>query len=130
MKKETFLKKILNKIHFYLPAILSGLLLGLSFPKADLSFLAWFSLVPILVFLHDKDKKESFIAGFVTGIIYFFSTIYWIYHSINHYGSISFIPSLLLVLLLSSYLSLYVAIFTFLYSYEIKRTTIPSMIVA
>lgn len=130
MKRKNFIKKFFDRFALYLPAIISGILLGLSFPKADLSFLAWFSIVPLLVFLHDKDKKESFIAGFITGVFYFFITIYWIYHSINHYGSIHFVPSILLVFLLSCYLSLYVAVFSLLYSYQIKRTTIPSMVIA
>jgi len=130
MRKNTTIKKFINSIVMYLPAILSGVLLGLSFPKADLSFLAWFSLVPLLIFLHDKDKKTSFVSGFITGIFYFFITIYWIYHSINQYGNISLFLSLLLVLLLSCYLSLYIGLFALIYSHQTKRTTIPSMIIA
>lgn len=115
---------------FYGPAILSGLLLVLSFPKIDLYLLAWFAFIPLLVFLYDKNKKEAFKAGFFFGIVYFFGTTYWIYHSINKYGSIPFVPSILIVLLLCLYLSLYPALFSFLYSSYIRKTDLPVMLVA
>lgn len=115
---------------FYGPAILSGLLLILSFPNIDLYLLAWVSLTPLLVFLYDKDKKTAFKAGFFFGVIYFFGTTYWIYHSINKYGSIPLVPSLFIVLLLSLYLSLYPALFSFLYSSYIRKTDLPVMLVA
>ncbi|MBI3592638.1 MAG: apolipoprotein N-acyltransferase [Nitrospirae bacterium] len=114
----------------YGPAILSGLLLFLSFPKIDFYPFAWIALVPLLLFLYDKDKRTAFKAGFFTGIVYFFGTTYWIYHSINKYGSIPLAPSLFLVFLLCVYLSLYPALFAYLYSANIKRTTMPSMFVA
>lgn len=116
------------------PAILSGILLVLSFPKIDFYILAWVALVPLLVFLYDaaynKDKWAAFRAGFIFGIVYFFGTIFWIYHSINNYGSIPFIPSLLIVLLFCLYLSLYPAIFSFLYSSYIRNTDLPVLLVA
>lgn len=117
-----------NKL--YGPAIFSGLLLFLSFPKIDIFPLAWVALIPLLVFLYGKDKKSAFKTGFFFGIVYFFGTTYWIYHSINNYGSIPFVPSLLIVLLLCLYLSLYPAFFSFLYSSYIRKTDLPVMFVA
>jgi apolipoprotein N-acyltransferase len=115
---------------FYGPALLSGLLLVLSFPKIDLFLFAWVALVPLLIFLYDKDKKTAFKAGLFFGIVYFFGTTYWIYHSINKYGSIPFVPSILIVLLLCLYLSFYLALFSFLYSSYIRKTDLPVMLVA
>lgn len=115
---------------FYGPAILSGLLLVLSFPKIDFYFLAWVALIPLLVFIYDKDKKTAFKAGLVFGIVYFFGTTYWIYYALNEYGSIPLVPSLLIVLLLCLYLSLYPALFSFLYASYIRKTDLPVMFVA
>ncbi|HAK88490.1 MAG: apolipoprotein N-acyltransferase [Nitrospirae bacterium GWB2_47_37] len=115
---------------FYGPAIVSGLLLFLSFPKMDIYPLTWVALVPLLVYLYGKDKKTAFKAGFLFGIVYFFGTTYWIYHSINKYGSIPFVPSILLVLLLCLYLSLYPALFSYLYASHIKKSDLPIMFVA
>ncbi len=124
------MQHLFKKIIYFSPAIISGILLAVSFPKANIYPAAWIALVPLLVFLHNKTPKHSFIAGFITGLLYFFLTTYWIYHSINHYGPIPLIPSLLLVLLLSAYLALYPAIFSFLYTYQMRKTALPSMLVA
>jgi apolipoprotein N-acyltransferase len=115
---------------FYGPALLTGLLLFLSFLQIDLYLLAWVALTPLLVSLYDLRKKEAFKAGFLAGGIYFFGTIYWIYHALHNYGSFPLVPSLLLVLLLSLYLSLYPAIFSYFYSSLIRKTDFPALFIA
>ena len=96
------LKKKFNR--FYGPALLSGVLLYLSFPEMDLYPLAWVALIPLLLFIYDKDKWTAFKAGSFFGILYFFGTIYWIYYSTHRYSSQPFVLSILIVLLLSLYL--------------------------
>jgi len=114
----------------YLYALFGGGLFVLSFPSFDIFPLAWFALAPLLVILYDRPKGEAFKAGLSFGIVYFFGTVYWIYHSINHFGSIAFVPSLLIVLILSLYLSLYTAVFCAFYSMIIKKTDLPALLVA
>jgi len=123
--------KLPGRMNFaYLSAFFGGVLLVLSFPTFDLFPLAWFALIPLLVLLYDAPKKDSFKAGLLFGLIYFFGTVYWIYHSIHYYGSISFVPSLAIVFLLSLYLSLYTAAFCSLYSMIIRKTDLPALLVA
>lgn len=109
---------------------MSGLLLAASFPGANFYLLAWVALVPYFVILYESDRQSAFKAGLLLGVVYFFGTIYWIYHSINKYGSISFVPSLLLVLLLCIYLSLYTAVFSYLYNSYTRKTNLPAVFVA
>lgn len=111
-------------------ALLSGLLIFLSFPAIDLYLLAWFGMAPLLYSLYGKDRKEAFNAGFLFGLVYFFGTTFWIYHSINKYGGFPFAYSLILVFLLCAYLSLYPSLFAFLYATTIRKTDLPSIIVA
>lgn len=118
-----------NVIH-YAAACISGILLVVCFPTLNLFFLAWIAIVPFLFSLYDKKPKQAFTAGFLLGIIYFFGTLYWIYHSINHYGHISFITSIIIVLLLCMYLSLYTGIFALLFSMAIKSTRLPALFIA
>jgi len=115
---------------FYIPAFLTGLLLFLSFPRADLYLLAWVALSPLLVFLYDLKRGEAFKAGFLMGVVYFFGTTYWIYHALHYYGSVPLLPSLALVLLLSLYLSLYPAVFSYLYCSLIRKTNFPALFIA
>lgn len=117
-------------LRLYGPSVLSGFLTFLSFPRAEFYFLAWIALVPLLVCLHGKNGKAAFKNGITFGLIYFFGSTYWIYHSIHKYGSIPLIPSLLLVVLLSLYLSLYPGFFSFLYTFMMRRTSLPTLFVA
>jgi apolipoprotein N-acyltransferase len=86
--------------------------------------------VPLLHSLWLKDWKECFSEGFIFGMAYFFGTLYWIYHSINHYGGVPFIASIAAVLLLSAYLSLFPAIFSSLFSLAYRRTQLPALFIA
>lgn len=119
-----------NFFLFHGPALISGILLVLIFPKADLYLLAWIALVPFLVSLYGKKPRQAFVSGFLLGIPYFFGTLYWIYHSINYYGGISFVGSISIVLLFCFYLSLYTGIFGFIFSAIIQNTKLPILIIA
>jgi apolipoprotein N-acyltransferase len=122
--------QIKNGIFQYGPAVISGLLLILCFPTINLFLIAWIALVPFLMSLYDKQPKEAFRAGMAAGIPYFFGTLYWIYHSINYYGGISFVASIFIVILLCIYLSLYIGVFAFLFSVTIRNTKLPAVLIA
>lgn len=126
INKNTFIYRIKE----YIPSIFAGLLLSFSFPNFNLHFLSWFALVPLLYSLHDKDNKTAFKSGFFCGLFFFFTTIYWIYHSITHYGPLPLYSSLLLVLLLSCYLALFIGLFAYLYTIQMRKSSLPSMLIA
>jgi apolipoprotein N-acyltransferase len=123
-------KKFLEKYYPLLPAVISGVLLVLSFPRFDLSVMAWAGFIPLLSSLWKKDWRESFVSGFVFGMVYFFGTLYWVYHSINHFGGISFASSIIVVLFLSAYLSLFPAVFAMLFSQVFRKTRLPALFIA
>ena len=113
----------------HLPALVSGVLIVLAFPVFDMYLLAWVAFIPLLLSLWKKKPQEAFQDGFLFGIVYFFGTLYWIYHSINFYGGISFVPSIVIVLVLCAYLSLYPALFAYFFSFFIKKTKIPALLI-
>lgn len=102
----------------------------LCFPRYDLYPLAWAALVPFLVSLHGMSRGKAFRAGFVMGLPFFFGTQYWVYHSINHFGGVSLVPSLAVALLLALYMSLYAGIFGLLFSSRINKTCLPALFLA
>ncbi len=106
-KKNSFLLK-------YFPAVISGLALTLSFPKAELSYLAFFALVPWLVSIQSMTLKESFYSGFIAGLFFFLTLIYWIVPTVHVYGGLHLVLAVSTLILLCFYLSLYPAIFAFL----------------
>lgn len=126
MLSAIFLQNLIT----YGPAFISGVLLVLCFPTVDLFLIAWIALIPFLLSLYNKSPKEAFKTGIIFGIPYFFGTLYWIYHSINHYGGFSFIASIAIVVLLCLYLSLYTGIFAFLFSITIRKTRLPALLIA
>jgi len=114
----------------YGPAFISGVLLALCFPTIDLFPIAWIALVPFLLSLYHKGPKEAFRSGMILGVPYFFVTLYWVYHSINHYGGVSLLSSIVIVISLCLYLGLYTGLFGSLFSLTIKNTQLPALLIA
>ena len=111
---EVELKTLKTTIQeFFWPAI-SGVLLTLAFPKAGFAVLSWVALVPLLFSVRNDQEKQSFQKGFVSGFIHYITLLYWLVPTLTVYGYIPSYVSLFLVVLLASYLALYMGIFTLL----------------
>ncbi|MEO5355808.1 MAG: apolipoprotein N-acyltransferase [Nitrospirae bacterium YQR-1] len=124
---SSIIKKLTPKfffINYFLPAF-SGILLFLAFPKPELSTLAWAALLPLFYSITAADTKlRAICSGLITGFIFFFGTQYWIYHSINHFGGIPFILSIIIVFVLCLYQSLYISVFALMFHLIGKRRSI------
>jgi apolipoprotein N-acyltransferase len=94
----------------YFLAVLSGILFALSFPKADLSLLAWFSFVPLLLAIAKKRPGRAFRLGLICGLTAYGGILYWLNIVMTLYGKLPFFLSVLLYLVLVGYLALYVGI--------------------
>lgn len=106
-------KKNIQFLLKYYPALISGLFLTLSFPNTNIAWLAFFALIPLLVSIQSMTPQESFYAGFITGISFFLTLIYWIVPTIHVYGGLHLILAFGVLTLLCLYLALYPAIFAF-----------------
>jgi apolipoprotein N-acyltransferase len=98
----------------YVLAIISGVLLALSFPKAELSLFAWFAFVPLLLAISKKTPGRSFKLGFVCGITAYGGILYWLNIVMTLYGKLPWLLSGILFLLLSAYLALYIGVIAWL----------------
>jgi len=58
-------------------ALLSGLLLVLLFPAPDLGWLAWVSLIPLLLAIDGQSPRTAFRLGYLTGLVAFGGTLLW-----------------------------------------------------
>lgn len=90
----------------------SGLFLPLSFPNYDLGLLAWIALVPLHWALDGKSKIEAFWIGWLSGTIAFTGMMAWVVTTMNTYGKVPLVISYGIMLLLTVYLGLYVAIYS------------------
>lgn len=91
--------------------ILSAVLLVLSFPPFSLGFAAWFSFVPLFWALDGEGKRRGFALGYIYGFVFFLGTVNWVIHSMYHYGGVPILASVLVMLTLVAYLSLFPAVF-------------------
>jgi len=101
--------------------ILSAVLLILSYPIFNLEFLAWFGFVPLFFAIQGKSKSKAFLFSFITGVIFWCGTIYWLHH-------VSWPGFILLVLYLSLYFGFF-GIFFVLLSINDKRSTINVLLI-
>jgi apolipoprotein N-acyltransferase len=102
----------------YLLAVLSGVLLALSFPKFGHPAFGWIAITPLLVALGTspesriaKPPSRPFLLGLVTGVVYFTGTLYWITHVMAVYGGLSGWVAVVINGLLIAYLALFPAAF-------------------
>lgn len=86
----------------------SGLLLALAFPRPDLSFLAWFALVPLFVVM----DRRPFGSGFAAGAAFFALVLYWLNIVMTTYGRLHPVFSAVAYLLLVGYLALFFGVAT------------------
>ncbi|MGD0277078.1 MAG: hypothetical protein ABSB79_13670, partial [Syntrophales bacterium] len=98
-------------------AVLSGFILILSFPRYGVGCLAWVAFIPLYFSIEGKRPGQAFLLGWITGLLLYSGTIYWIAYVIVHYGSLSFFLGILAMLLLSAYLALYFGLFAACVSY-------------
>jgi apolipoprotein N-acyltransferase len=94
----------------YLLALLSGVLLAFSFPKADFSVLAWFAFVPLLLAIARKSPAQAFRLGLVSGLAAYGGIFYWLNIVMTLYGKLPWPVSFSFFLLFATYLALYVGI--------------------
>jgi len=92
-------------------------MLTVSFPPGKLDWIVWFALIPLLKNLENESYSNAFTLGLITGLAHYLTLIYWIVVVLETYGGLHFLLSFGVLLLLSLYLSLYPALFSFLICY-------------
>ena len=68
---------ILKRPHWQL-SLLSGVLIGLSYPPLHLGFLAWFGLIPFIHILLNTKPRQTVQLSFLASITANFISLYWI----------------------------------------------------
>ena len=98
------------KIKSFLLIIISAIFLILSFPKSDQSFFVWFALIPLLIAIEGKSGYKSFLAGWFCGFIFYTGLMYWIVVVTTTYGGLIYPLGIVVMLLLVTYLSIYLGL--------------------
>ncbi len=103
-------------------ACLSGLLLSLAYPPADLGLAALVALVPFLVSLEGVGRGGALARGYACGAVFFLLLLDWIPGVMHDYGGLPVALSWLILALLVFYLATYVALFAWLIAASWRRS--------
>jgi len=108
---------------YILASLLSGALLALAFPDYNVSWLAWISLVPLLVGLSGKKPHFGFFLSFICGLFFFPGIGNWLFQVYGY--------RFLHHVIWSTYLAVYFGLFGLAFSFVSKRWgVVPSLIVS
>ncbi|MCW5963517.1 MAG: apolipoprotein N-acyltransferase [Bryobacterales bacterium] len=109
-------------------AMLSGLLLFLTFPDANFTFLAPVALTPLIVAVSMIHRPfPRFFLGWICGIIYWLGACYWIQDTLATYGDLNLGLSMLALALFALAKGLHMAVFGMAAGYLMQRWwAIPS----
>ncbi len=124
-----------RQIHFsaWLLILLSSLLQVLIFPLPGVYILSWVAFAPLIVALlrarpvgalqiagtvnlQAAKPAQAFLLAYVSGILWYAGTCYWIYNTMHQYGGLSTPLALLALFLFCLYLGLYHGLFGLLLS--------------
>jgi len=72
--------KLKSLINCWLQPASAGVLLALALPPFNLGQLGWVALIPLLFAVQACTPSEAFRRGYVSGIVFFALTIWWIIH--------------------------------------------------
>lgn len=94
-------------------ALLSGVLLALSFPKFGHPVPAWLALTPLIVAVvrAPLTTRRAFRLGWVTGAVCFAGTLYWLVETMTTFGGLATPLAMFAAGLLVAYLALFPAAF-------------------
>ena len=100
---------------------LSGLLLALAYPLADLGVVAFVALVPFILSLEETSRGGALARGYACGGGFFVALLYWIPGVMETYGGLPVVVSWLILALLAFYLATYFALFAWLIAASWRR---------
>jgi apolipoprotein N-acyltransferase len=118
----------------WLLAILSAILQVVIFPLANLYWLSWTAIAPLLVAILRARRPDTlqlegaakllpahpgqtFLLGWFAGILWYCGNCYWIYSTMKQYGGINAFGAASLLLLFALYLGLYHGVFALIVSW-------------
>jgi apolipoprotein N-acyltransferase len=103
-------------------AALTALLLILSFPDFELSFLAWVALAPLMwVIAQDPSPRRALVLGWAAGTAFFYCSCYWLTYSMIHYGGLPSIVAYLLLLPAAVVVGVFPGLFALLFALAFRK---------
>jgi apolipoprotein N-acyltransferase len=90
---------------------MTGILYPLCFPSFDQGWLAWVVLVPLHLAIEGLPPRRAFWWGWLAGIMAFVGVMFWVITAMTLYGQVPLVISMLLMLLLATYLGAFIGLY-------------------
>jgi apolipoprotein N-acyltransferase len=87
--------------------VISGVALGVAFPKFDINLLAWIAFVPLLQAIEGERMGRVFGYAFLQGLTCYVVSLYWIEFTLHHFAGINPIVASGPLLLLAAIMALF-----------------------
>src|ERR1051325_2961543 len=94
-----------------LSVILAATMNVVIFPSFEISSLAFFCFIPLLLLLREYRPRAIFLSFAATGFLFHLGNLYWIVHVIKHFTAVNFVFSVGILVLLCLILSLFWGVF-------------------
>jgi apolipoprotein N-acyltransferase len=124
------LRTMVTRSSDYVLAVVTGLLLTLSFPKIGHPAFAWIALTPLLVALDRQPSWRAFVLGLVSGVVFFVGTVYWITGVMVVYGGLNVVAAVLVNGALIAYLAIFPAAFALAISWLRRAGDYRTLLIA
>ncbi len=118
----------MNKFLALLGAASTAILLFLAMVFPKLAFLAWAALVPLLLMIGRSPSRQSFLAGWFGGTIFFILLLWWLGIPVYEYGGNARIPGLIGLLILFTVMGLSWGIFSYLAGVILRQRSISPLL--
>ncbi|MBA5763410.1 apolipoprotein N-acyltransferase [Vibrio sp. 404] len=106
------ISNLVHRLKRPIGAAFVGALTTFAFSPYQIWPLAFFSVAALLLLIHGQSAKKSAWIGYAWGLGQFATGISWVHVSIDNFGGMPKIASLVLMTLLVGYLAIYSALFT------------------
>ncbi len=97
-------------------AAITGILFAITFFSKWFGIFGWVCFVPLLYVLKDKNPRESFRLGMITGFFTNIISLYWLVGTLARFGGFPLPASILIIALFCLYSALQFGIFAYLIS--------------
>ena len=69
--------------------VISGIALGVAFPKFDINLLAWVAFVPLLQAIEGESMGRTFGYAWLQGLVCYVVSLYWIEFTLHHFAGVN-----------------------------------------
>ena len=117
------LKNIFPSVSNALLALLSAILLVLSFPDFEFWFLAWVAFVPLIIAVEREKEfwRKAFFLGWMTGTFFFFGSCWWLTYAPIAYAGFPWPLAYVLMFGVCLVAGFFPAVFAAIFSVWLKR---------